>query len=170
MSYNVKFPDDFWSEEYTKDSLLSSYQFKSLQEYQQADVLRCITRLRQGQATMIHGVIIYRHFDVTVEYACPLGHYDSRTCRNGGGYWQFTGAVRIREVIITIQDTSCGDFGSRRKYTITKSNKTVVVEYDTMGGDGWYGLSYLSEVASWVNTNVLQDALYAVSAVAWEAR
>lgn len=170
MYLNAKFPGDFWSGEYTKDSLLSSYQFKSLQEYQQADVLHRITCLRQGQTTVIHGITIYRHFDVTVEYACPLGHYDSRTCRNGGGYWQFAGAVSIREVTITIQDTSCGDFGSRRKYTVTKSDKTVVVEYDTMGGDGWYGLSYLSEVASWVNRNVLQDALNAVSTAAWEAR
>jgi hypothetical protein len=46
----------------------------------------------------------------------------------------------------------------------------VVVEYDTMGGDGWYGLKYLSEVASWITKDVLRDALNAVSAAAWEAR
>lgn len=43
--------------------------------------------------------------------------YDPDTANNGGGYWQFAGGI-VAEingqlVDVEIDDTSCGDFGSR---------------------------------------------------------
>ena len=43
--------------------------------------------------------------------------YDSDTANNGGGYWQFAGGILAdlngRLVTVEIDDSSCGDFGSR---------------------------------------------------------
>ena len=44
-------------------------------------------------------------------------HYDPDTANNGGGYWQFSGGVVVdlngQFVTVEVNDTSCGDFGSR---------------------------------------------------------
>lgn len=43
--------------------------------------------------------------------------YDPDTANNGGGYWQFSGGLVAylngRLVTVEVDDTSCGDFGSR---------------------------------------------------------
>lgn len=43
--------------------------------------------------------------------------YDSDTANNGGGYWQFAGGLMAeingQLVAVEVDDTSCGDFGSR---------------------------------------------------------
>ena len=44
-------------------------------------------------------------------------HYDPDTANNGGGYWQFSGGIVVdlngQLVTVEVDDTSCGDFGSR---------------------------------------------------------
>lgn len=43
--------------------------------------------------------------------------YDPDTANNGGGYWQFSGGIlaEINGQLVTVEidDSSCGDFGSR---------------------------------------------------------
>ena len=44
-------------------------------------------------------------------------HYNPDTANNGGGYWQFSGGVVVdlngQLITVEVDDTSCGDFGSR---------------------------------------------------------
>lgn len=40
-------------------------------------------------------------------------HYDERSSANGGGYSQPTTVMRWEDWDVSIEDTSCGDFGTR---------------------------------------------------------
>jgi hypothetical protein len=50
-------------------------------------------------------------------------HYDPDTANNGGGYWQFLGGIVValngQLVTVEVDDTSCGDFGSRVYFSVT---------------------------------------------------
>ena len=50
-------------------------------------------------------------------------HYDPDTANNGGGYWQFSGGIFVdlngQLVTVDVDDTSCGDFGSRVYFAVT---------------------------------------------------
>lgn len=50
-------------------------------------------------------------------------HYDPDTSNNGGGYWQFSGGIVVdlngQLVTVDVDDTSCGDFGSRVYFSVT---------------------------------------------------
>ncbi len=50
-------------------------------------------------------------------------HYDPDTANNGGGYWQFSGGIVVdlngQLVTVEVDDTSCGDFGSRVYFSVT---------------------------------------------------
>lgn len=50
-------------------------------------------------------------------------HYDPDTANNGGGYWQFSGGIVVdlngQLVTVDVDDTSCGDFGSRVYFSVT---------------------------------------------------
>lgn len=62
-------------------------------------------------------------------WGTPSGAYNPDTANNGGGYWQFYGgaifsAVNGQVVIVDVQDSSCGDFGTRILYDITVQDAT----------------------------------------------
>jgi len=48
--------------------------------------------------------------------------YNPDTANNGGGYWQFSGGIVAdldgQTVTVEVDDTSCGDFGSRVYYDV----------------------------------------------------
>lgn len=51
-------------------------------------------------------------------------HCNLDTANNGGGYWQFSGGVVAdlnngQLVTVEVDDTSCGDFGSRVYFSVT---------------------------------------------------
>lgn len=50
-------------------------------------------------------------------------HYNPDTANNGGGYWQFSGGIVVdlngQIVTVEVDDTSCGDFGSRVYFSVT---------------------------------------------------
>lgn len=57
-------------------------------------------------------------FNIVSAWGLPTNpEYDPDTANNGGGYWQFAGGILadISGHLITVEvdDTSCGDFGSR---------------------------------------------------------
>lgn len=67
-------------------------------------------------------------------WGTPSGAYNPDTANNGGGYWQFYGgakfsAVNGQIVIAEVQDTSCGDFGTRILYDITVQDATKALEW-----------------------------------------
>ena len=67
-------------------------------------------------------------------WGTPSGAYNPDTANNGGGYWQFNGgaifsAVNGQVVIVEVQDTSCGDFGTRRQYGISVQDATKALEW-----------------------------------------
>ena len=72
-------------------------------------------------------------------WGTPSGAYDPYTANNGGGYWQFYGGAKFSSangqiVIIDMQDSSCGDFGTRCQCDITVQNATeALVWYLNMG-------------------------------------
>nr|DAO63234.1 MAG TPA: hypothetical protein [Caudoviricetes sp.] len=67
-------------------------------------------------------------------WGTPIGAYNPDTANNGGGYWQFYGgavfsAENGQVVIVEVQDTSCGDFGTRRQYDISVQDATKALEW-----------------------------------------
>lgn len=67
-------------------------------------------------------------------WGTPSGAYNPDTANNGGGYWQFYGgaifpALNGQVVIVEVQDTSCGDFGTRIWYDITIQNTAKALEW-----------------------------------------
>lgn len=50
-------------------------------------------------------------------------HYDPSRSSDGGGYWQFEGGclfeIEGRMVTVEVEDSSCGEFGSRMDAQIT---------------------------------------------------
>lgn len=48
--------------------------------------------------------------------------YNPNTANNGGGYWQFSGGIVVdlngQLVAVEVDDTSCGDFGSRVYFSV----------------------------------------------------
>ena len=48
-------------------------------------------------------------------------HYDERLSANGGGYSQPTTVMRWEDWDVSIEDTSCGDFGTRI-FAVAKQN------------------------------------------------
>lgn len=72
-------------------------------------------------------------------WGTPSGAYNPDTANNGGGYWQFYGGAKFSSangqiVIIDMQDSSCGDFGTRCQCDITVQNATeALVWYLNMG-------------------------------------
>ena len=72
-------------------------------------------------------------------WGTPIGAYNPDTANNGGGYWQFYGgakfsAVNGQVVIVEVQDTSCGDFGTRLGCDITVQDATgALTWYVNMG-------------------------------------
>lgn len=72
-------------------------------------------------------------------WGTPSGAYNPYTANNGGGYWQFYGgakfsAVNGRVVIVEVQDTSCGDFGTRIWYDITIQKAAKALEWHVNTG------------------------------------
>ena len=72
-------------------------------------------------------------------WGTPSGAYDPDTANNGGGYWQFYGgakfsAVNGQVIIVEVQDTSCGDFGTRIWYDITVQSATKALEWHVNTG------------------------------------
>lgn len=62
------------------------------------------------------------------------GAYNPDTANNGGGYWQFNGgaifsAVNGQVVIVDVQDSSCGDFGTRLWCDISVQDATKALEW-----------------------------------------
>lgn len=67
-------------------------------------------------------------------WGTPGGAYNPDTANNGGGYWQFYGgakfsAVNGQVIIVEVQDTSCGDFGTRCQYDITVQDATEALAW-----------------------------------------
>ena len=63
-------------------------------------------------------------FDLISAWGCSTNPaYNPDSANNGGGYWQFAGGVVVdlngRLVTVEVDDTSCGDFGSRRYVDIS---------------------------------------------------
>lgn len=57
-------------------------------------------------------------FNIVSAWGMPTNpKYDPDTANNGGGYWQFAGGIVVdlngQLVTVEVDDTSCGDFGSR---------------------------------------------------------
>lgn len=72
-------------------------------------------------------------------WGTPSGAYNPDTANNGGGYWQFYGgaifsAVNGQVVIVDVQDSSCGDFGTRILYDITVQNAPKALEWHVNTG------------------------------------
>lgn len=72
-------------------------------------------------------------------WGTPIGAYNPDTANNGGGYWQFYGgAVFFAEnrqvVIVEVEDTSCGDFGTRILYDISVQDDTKALEWHVNAG------------------------------------
>lgn len=72
-------------------------------------------------------------------WGTPICAYNPDTANNGGGYWQFYGgaifsAVNGQIVIMEVQDTSCGDFGTRRQYDISVQDATKALEWHVNTG------------------------------------
>lgn len=57
--------------------------------------------------------------------------YDSNLCANGGSYYQpyTTASCPARNEGISIDDTSCGDFGGRIHVTLYKRGKAIASAY-----------------------------------------
>lgn len=77
-------------------------------------------------------------------WGTPSGAYNPDTANNGGGYWQFNGgakfsAVNGQVIIVDVQNSSCGDFGTRLYYDITVQDATKAL--------GWF-----------INTGSMDDA------------
>lgn len=72
-------------------------------------------------------------------WGTPSGAYNPDTANNGGGYWQFYGgaifsAVNGQIVFVEVQDSSCGDFGTRLGCDITVQDATKALTwYVNMG-------------------------------------
>lgn len=72
-------------------------------------------------------------------WGTPMGAYNPDTANNGGGYWQFYGgAIFFAEngqvVVVEVEDSSCGDFGTRLWYDITVQDDTkALVWHVNMG-------------------------------------
>lgn len=67
-------------------------------------------------------------------WGTPIGAYNPDTANNGGGYWQFYGgavfsAENGQVVIVEVEDTSCGDFGTRILYDIVVQDATNALEW-----------------------------------------
>lgn len=67
-------------------------------------------------------------------WGTPSGAYNPDTANNGGGYWQFNGGAMFsagngQVVIVDVQDSSCGDFGTRLYYGITVQDATKALEW-----------------------------------------
>lgn len=67
-------------------------------------------------------------------WGTPSGSYNPDTANNGGGYWQFNGgaifsAENGQIVIIDVQNSSCGDFGTRLWYDITVQDAAKALEW-----------------------------------------
>lgn len=63
-------------------------------------------------------------FNIVSAWGLPTNpEYDPDTANNGGGYWQFAGGIVAdifgRLVTVEVDDTSCGDFGSRYFIDVT---------------------------------------------------
>lgn len=57
-------------------------------------------------------------FNIVSVWGMPTNpKYNPDTANNGGGYWQFSGGIVVdlngQLVTVDIDDTSCGEFGSR---------------------------------------------------------
>lgn len=67
-------------------------------------------------------------------WGTPIGTYNPDTANNGGGYWQFYGgavfsAENGQVVIVEVEDTSCGDFGTRIGYDIAIQDDKKALEW-----------------------------------------
>ena len=67
-------------------------------------------------------------------WGTPIGAYNPDTANNGGGYWQFYGgavfsAENGQVVIVEVEDTSCGDFGTRIWCDVTVQDTTNALEW-----------------------------------------
>lgn len=63
-------------------------------------------------------------FNIVSAWGMPTNpKYDPDTANNGGGYWQFAGGIvgdlNGQLVTVEVDDTSCGDFGSRVYFSVT---------------------------------------------------
>lgn len=62
--------------------------------------------------------------------------YNPETSSNGGGYFQFKGGAVLelngKTVIVTVEDASCGDFGSRIYATIESESHNWLFGWGTM--------------------------------------
>lgn len=57
-------------------------------------------------------------FNIVSVWGMPTNpKYNPDTANNGGGYWQFSGGIVVdlngQLVTVDVDDTSCGEFGSR---------------------------------------------------------
>lgn len=109
--------------------------------------------------------------------AHETGHYDPRTCRNGGGYWNFKGSLKVKNLTIAVEDESCSDFGSRIFFAVSNGEATANIIYCTMESDciseqcneyGWCGLDELDNVigAEYIDVRVLWSAHNLISEAA----
>lgn len=70
-----------------------------------------------------------------IEFIEEFEDYDERFSNNGGSYFQPTYSAKLRNKELVIEDTSCGDFGSRIEVTLFVDNKRVNhAYYGTMDG------------------------------------
>ena len=74
-------------------------------------------------------VVNGKTINVTEEYE----DYDPRFCCNGGSYYQPYYKAECPELgeVLYIEDTSCGDFGSRVHARLVKGDETIA--------EAWYG-------------------------------
>lgn len=56
-------------------------------------------------------------------------HYDERLSANGGGYSQPTTVMRWEDWDVSIEDTSCGDFGTRIFAIAKKGDRKKLTAY-----------------------------------------
>ena len=101
-------------------------------------------------------------------------HYDPDTANNGGGYWQFSGGIVVdlngQLVTIDVDDTSCGDFGSRVYFSVTAdgfcwrfSDASIDTPDDVLGV-----LRSISGVLGVDSEALISAALNAANICAWE--
>lgn len=76
------------------------------------------------------------NFDIISAWGGQIGNYNPNTCSNGGGYWQYGGGIAFNLngnlVVIEVEDTSCGDFGTRFSVNVTCPTHNWGFYYGTM--------------------------------------
>ena len=78
-------------------------------------------------------------FNIVSAWGLPTNpEYDPDTVNNGGGYWQFAGGILVdisgRLISVEVDNTSCGDFGSRYFIDVTADGFRWRFVGGTMGG------------------------------------